>query len=451
MSKQKELESAASEKFKIIAPLLDESLDRGKFIGLKKEIALKQGLSERSVGRYYAAYKESGFEGLKPSPRQKTTSKLPDNYPEIVSAAITLRKESAHRSVRDIIKVLELEGVVSPGSLSRSTLQRHLQEAGFGSKQYKKYTTKGTTARRFQKQHRCVMWQGDIKYGPHLPVGPKGKMTQIYLVVWIDDFSRFIICAKFYDNQRVEIIEDSLRDAVMKYGIPESVYLDNGSQYRSEWLKTACAKIGVKLIFTKPFSPEAKGKVEAFNRRVDSFLSEASLTGAKTLKEYNELLDVWITEYYHKTPHSGTGGISPETAFKSDTRPLRFVEAQKLRDAFLHSEEREVDKTGCISLQGRSYEVGLSLMGRKVEVLFDPSWFDEVEIRHKDFKPFMAKEVTIGEFCGARRELPQDMKPTEPQSSRLLDGLKKNSHDKRTDSRIATAFRQIWEEESNHV
>jgi transposase InsO family protein len=450
MGKRKELENAASEKFQIIAPLLDESLDRGKFIGLKKEIASKYGISERSVGRYYAAYKESGFEGLKPLQRQRTTSKLPDNYPEIVSAAITLRKESAHRSVRDIIKILELEGTVPAGSISRSTLQRHLQEAGFGAKQYKKYTTKGTAARRFQKQHRCIMWQGDIKYGPHLPIGPNGKMTQIYLVVWIDDFSRFITCAKFYDNQRVGIIEDSLRDAVMKYGVPESAYLDNGSQYRSEWLKTACAKIGVKLIFTKPYSPEAKGKVEAFNRRIDAFLSEASLTGAKTLKEYNELLDVWINEHYHKTPHSGTGGITPEAAFKSDTRPLKFIEAQKLRNAFLHSEIREVDKTGCVSLQGRKYEAGLSLMGRKVEVLFDPSWSGEVEIRHKDFKPFVAKELTIGEFCGTRRELPDNMKPTEAKTSRLLDGLKKNNQDKHNDSRIATTFREIWEE-SEHV
>jgi hypothetical protein len=275
-------------------------------------------------------------------------------------------------------------------------------------------------------------------------------MTQIYLVVWIDDFSRFIVCAKFYDNMRVEIIEDSLRNAVMKYGIPESAYLDNGSQYRSEWLKTACAKIEVKLIFTKPYSPEAKGKVEAFNRRIDSFLSEASLTNAKTLEEYNELLDVWINEYYHKTPHSGTGGISPETAFKSDTRPLKFIEARKLRDAFLHSEIREVDKTGCISLQGRKYEAGLSLMGRKVEVLFDPSWSGEVEIHHKDFEPFIAKELTIGEFCGTRRELPDGMKPAEAQTSRLLDGLKKNRPDKRNDSRIATTFREIWEG-SEHV
>jgi len=449
MSKQKESEGVAAEKYQIIAPLLDESLDRGKFLDTRKEIASKHDISERSVGRYYAAYKESGFEGLKPASRQRAVSNLPVNYPEIVSAAVQLRRESSHRSVKQIIKILELEGTVPAGSLSRSTLQRHLQAEGFGAKQYKKYTVKGTATRRFQKSHRCVMWQGDIKYGPYLPIGHEGKMTQTYLAVWIDDYSRFIVSAKFYDNQKVGIIEDSLRNAVMKYGKPAAAYLDNGSQYRSEWLKTACAKIGVKLIFTKPYSPEAKGKVEAFNRRADSFLSEAALSKAKTLDEYNEMLGVWIGEYYHKEPHSGTDGVSPEAAFKSDTRPLEFVEAQKLRDAFLHSEERDVDKTGCISLNGSKYEVGLSLMGRRVEALYDPSWSCEVEIRHKDFKPFMAKKLVIGEHCGSRREVPEEIAPVTAESSRMLDALREKRSNDRRDSGIATTFRQIWEDKEN--
>jgi hypothetical protein len=55
-------------------------------------------------------------------------------------------------------------------------------------------------------------------------------MTQTYLVVWIDDYSRFIVGANFYDNQRVEAIEDSFRDAVMKWGKPSMMYLDNGKE-----------------------------------------------------------------------------------------------------------------------------------------------------------------------------------------------------------------------------
>jgi hypothetical protein len=114
-------------------------------------------------------------------------------------------------------------------------------------------------------------------------------------------------------------------------------------------------------------------KVEAFNRRIDFFLSEAALSRKKTLDEYNELLNLWLHEDYHKQPHSGTGGVSPETAFRSDARPLCFVDSRKLRDAFLHIEERDVDKTGCVSLRGVKYEAGLSLMGRRVEVAYDPN------------------------------------------------------------------------------
>jgi hypothetical protein len=134
---------------------------------------------------------------------------------------------------------------------------------------------------------------------------------------------------------------------------------------------------------------------------------------------------------------------------KSDTRPLEFVEAQKLRDAFLHSEERDVDKTGCISLNGSKYEVGLSLMGRRVEALYDPSWSCEVEIRHKDFKPFMAKKLVIGEHCGSRREVPEEIAPVTAKSSRMLDALRENRSNDRRNSGIATTFRQIWEDKEN--
>jgi hypothetical protein len=89
-------------------------------------------------------------------------------------------------------------------------------------------------------------------------------------------------------------------------------------------------------------------------------------------------------------------------------------------------------------------------MGRKVEILYDPSWENEVEVRHKDFKPFMAKELTIGEFCGTRREIPEEKKPVLAEGSRLLDGLKKNLDHSQKESHVATTFKQIWEE-SSHV
>lgn len=447
----KDSQGKAAARMMMIAPILDESLDQRSIIELKKKLAEQHGLSYRTISRYHEAYLSEGFDGLKPrqaAPREGQG--LPDNFQEIVDTAVELRRECPGRSVNDIIRILELENVIPKGSLSRSTLQRHLHGRGFGSGQMKLYTKKGAAARRFQKSQRCMLFQGDIKYGPYLPIGKNGAKKQVYLSAFIDDATRFIVSAKFYENQQVAIIEDTLRTAIMQVGKPDAIYVDNGKQYRSGWLKSACSILGVKLLFARPYHPEGKGKIEAFNRRLDSFLSEVALMEVRTLEELNDLLKLWIQDHYHKTPHHGLSGITPETAFKTDKRPLRFVDANTLKEAFLHAEERKVDKTGCISFEGKKFEVGLQFIGRKVSVHYDPSWTREVEIHPPGGKPFLAKEQVIGEHCGTRSGLPETMTAIKPESSRLLDGLNKANISGRTKKEVAVVFRKN-REVADHV
>ena len=447
----KDSQGRAAARMMIIAPLLDESLDQRSIIELRKKLSEQHSISYRTISRYHEAYLAAGFDGLKPKDISgRENHLLPDNFPEIVDTAIQLRRECPQRSVNDIIRILELEQVVTKGSVSRSTLQRHLHSKGFGSHQMKVYTKTGAAARRFQKSQRCNLFQGDIKYGPYLPIGKNGARKQVYLSAFIDDATRFIVAAKFYDHQQVSIIEDTLRSAIMQYGKPDAIYVDNGKQYRSSWLGRACNVLGIKLLFAKPYHPEGKGKIEAFNRRMDSFLSEVALMDVKTVEELNDLLKLWIEDHYHKSPHHGLSGITPETAFKTDKRPLKFIDMNTLKEAFLHSEERKVDKTGCISFEGKSYEVGLQLLGRKVSVHYDPSWADVVEIHHPDFEPFLAKEQVIGEHCGTRSKLPERMTPLKPESSRLLDGLNKANISGRTKKEVAVVFRKN-REVADHV
>lgn len=437
-------EDVASKRLRIISPLLDETLDPARIIELKKKISDESGLSYRSISRYYAAYCQQGFAGIKPKQGyQRNDNSLPSHFPDVVEQAIVLRRECPSRSVADIIRILELEGAIAPGSIHRSTLQRHLQSAGFSARQIRMYTQKGLTSRRFAKPHRMMLLQGDIKYGPHLPIGKNGAMQQVYLSSFIDDATRYMVSAKFYDNQRVEIIEDSLREAIMRYGKPDKIYVDNGKQYRSDWLKKACNRLGIVLLHSRPFHAEGKGKIEAFNRRMDAFLAEVALNKPKTLEALNEALALWLEEYYHKNVHSALDGLTPEVAFKSDKRALRFADAEELREAFLHSESRQVDKTGCIHLNGKTYDVGMKLIGRKVEVRFDPTWTDKVEIHSKDFAPFVATLQVIGEHCGYQTELPLSMSPTEATDSRLLSGLKQNKLKHRSQDTPVIQFRNL--------
>lgn len=64
------------------------------------------------------------------------------------------------------------------------------------------YASIGTAARRFQRRHRNDLWQSDIKFGPYLPMVPGGKKQQVYLVVFIDDATWFVVHAQHDDAVR---------------------------------------------------------------------------------------------------------------------------------------------------------------------------------------------------------------------------------------------------------
>lgn len=116
-------------------------------------------------------------------------------------------------------------------------MQDALSRAGYSSAMMSLYNDKGYASQRFQRAHRHDLWQGDIKYGLILNLG--GKTTQTYFSCLIDDATRYILHGEFYGNMEQGIVEDTLRKAMTKYGLPKRLYFDNGSQYRTRWMKRA--------------------------------------------------------------------------------------------------------------------------------------------------------------------------------------------------------------------
>ncbi len=70
--------------------------------------------------------------------------------------------------------------------------------------------------------------------------------------------------------------------------------------------------------------------------------------------EVQHYLDIWLSELYQRKPHSALSGKTPEQVFKEDDRPLRWATKEELDWAFTFTEQRLVDKTGCISFSGIS-------------------------------------------------------------------------------------------------
>ena len=181
-----------------------------------------------------------------------------------------------------------------------------------------------------------------------------------------DDATRAVMHGEFYPTLDQVIVEDCFRQAIHKYGAPAAAFFDNGKQYRTKWMTRACSKLGTKLLFARPYAPESKGKIERYHQMVDKFLAEAGLEKPKTLDAFNGLFWVWLEECYQNKPHSAlAGNKSPDAAYNSDSKPIRFMDPDTIRDAFLHCEDRKVDKSGCISFMGRKYEVGSCLSDAK--------------------------------------------------------------------------------------
>lgn len=449
MRDQKKAEAIATERMQLLSPLLAKGLDPAKMKQLKAQICAQTGLSERTLRRYLANYRAEGFSGLKPKGKgRKTEEAIP---PHILEQAILLRREVPSRSVAQIIQILEWEGIATPGQIKRSTLQDKLAERGYSTRHMRMYAATGTAARRFQQKYRNQLWHSDIKYGPYLPIGPDGTKKQVYLVTFLDDATRFVLHGQFYPTLDKIIVEDCFRQAIQKYGIPEAVFFDNGSQYRTKWMDRACAKMGIRLLFARPYSPESTGKVERFNRVVDSFLSEVALEKPQTLNKLNQLFWVWLEECYQNKPHSSLDGKSPETAYRSDKKPLKFLDPETIANAFLHCEERKVDKAGCISFQGEKYEVGLSFIGCTVDVIYDPADTNQLTVEYEGHPSWTAKRLVIGERTGPRPTIPPHMLPQPAEASRLLTAAAKQQEQRKKEQTPAISYRTVKKDGEGRV
>jgi len=415
----------STERFEMIAPLLADGLCAAEKRRVRLDILEKHGISERTLRRYLESYRRGGLKGLEPSgrPEAGTFKAIPADVLEI---AMQCKRELPERSVRNIVTILEKEGHVKPGSVSRSTLSHNLLALGHNTKQLR-YETGTRAARRFVRKGRNTLWQSDVKFGPYVP-DDKGKKRRTYLASFIDDCTRVVSHSEFYFNHRAPVLEDCFRKAMLKFGKPDSVYVDNGKEFVSKWMRIGCARLGINHLRTKPYSAESKGKVERFQLTVEEFIKEAALIKIKGLSHLNTLYRAWLDEGYQHEEHGGIGKLTPMQAFQKDEKRIRFATPEECYDAFMHEETRSVDKTGCFSLNGIIFEAGIAFIRKKVDVRFDPFDMSVVEVWHGGSKQLDAKPLVIGEFAATK---PTQKTATEIGRSRLLDIYAKENEKRR--------------------
>lgn len=362
-------------------------------------------ISRTTLGRWIRAYRHGGFEALVPRPRVVA----PRTPGELLELAFQIKRERPERTAAQVREIMLAAGGPAPGL---RTLQTHLAREGLNVRADGR--TPGKVYGRFEASARNELWTGDGLHGPTL-AGVAARRA--VLLAFIDDHSRTLVGWRWGTGEDVFRLEAALRSGLMARGIPNAILVDRGSPFVSSQLLRACAVLGVKLIHASPRAATTKGKIERFFRTVrDQFLVE--IDDGVELSELNRLFSAWLEVVYHRRVHSETGQTPLERFDAAGAPPLPTPAL--LREAFLWSQERTVTKTATVSLHSNQYEVDAALVGRKVELVFDPFDLTRIEVRYQH-RPFgLAAPLVIGRHTHpqAERELPP------PPASTGIDYLK---------------------------
>jgi putative transposase len=315
-------------------------------------------LTRWTLDRWIREWHRGGFDALVPDPRQSQ----PRTPPEVMALAAALKKENPARTAAQVQRILRAQSGWAP---DERTIQRMFNRTGLTAL----VTPEAAPVfGRFEAARPNEIWTGDALHAIRLD----GRKT--YLFCFIDDHSRAVMAARFGFAEDTIRLAAALRPALASRGVPEHVYVDNGSAFVDAWLLRACARLGIKLVHSQPGRPQGRGKIERFFRTVrGQFLAELTEDRAarvRDLAELNRLFTAWTETAYHAREHSETG--QPPLARWQAGGPFPLPAAPDLADAFRWAEWRTVTKTATVSMHGNRYQVDPALAGRRVELVFDP-------------------------------------------------------------------------------
>lgn len=378
-------EDRALAKFAVIAPLVcrdlspdERELERKRILAATHQFpgGKQLRLSPRTLREWCQLYRKHSLAGLMPRPR-KDKGKPRAISQATLDKALALKAELPSRSAE---RITDMIAAPDEKPVSASTLARHFQKAGLDRAR----DPDPKVFQCFEHRRPNDCWQSDLCDGILLPdpTDPTRK-RRCYLHGFLDDHSRLVTHAAFYWRESLPALEDCFRQAITKHGIPATVYWDNGSVYRAQQLRRMAARLKVHVIYSTPYAPEGKGKIERFWATVqNAFFPEAVSAGIQTLDELNRFFWGWLDQQYQHKVHSSTGQ-TPVERWEARREYVRFATPENLADVFLWEEERVVRKTGTVALDGNEYHAPAHLVGQRVMLRFDPFDLREVKIVHQ--------------------------------------------------------------------
>jgi len=321
----------------------------------------------RTISTWLYRFKLSGTTSMEPKPRSDkglTRKVTPEEVLEAIEQVRPLfRGKSAPKAA--LYRACIEKGLLQRDRIAPNTFSRMINTFEL-LKPDKEVSSKKRLA--FAKAFANQMWQADTMFGPHIKVA--GTAVQSKLIAFIDDASRVVTHGEFFTAETTHTLIKAFRTALYKRGVPDQIYVDNGSIYSSKEMSLICTRLGILLSHTPVRDGAAKGKIERFFRTVrEKFLiRQLDLSCLETL---NAQFITWLEEHYNSQPHS-TLGMTPIDRFGLDLPRIRFLHPDPANDELFFIEvTRCVRNDNTFSLQNTLFEAPVDLRGRQVTLRYD--------------------------------------------------------------------------------
>lgn len=263
---------------------------------------------------------------------------------------VALKREKPHRSARWIRDHLKLP--VSAEAVRLVLVKHHLNRISLPPvKPIQRFAAKAPNA----------LWQVDIMGKVRFPL-----VGDLYLILALDDHSRFILSGAFFFRQFKINVFLVLYRALVRWGLPQSLLSDRGGQFRAHHrhgeadYQYYAKRLGIELIYAS--RAQTKGKIERLFRFIqrDFVMEHLDLTSQEAI---NEAFRNWIEQYNFRHEHQGLDRDCPAGLYVPSPRKMS---AEELEFILVHEEPRKVLKTGSISYYGQYYRVPDEYIGRRV-------------------------------------------------------------------------------------
>lgn len=371
--------------------LKDRIMDVSKMT-FTDEYGLKRCYTYRTISTWYYRYKSKGIIGVE-RPSRSDKGKTRKITPEVLLEAINQVKPHFHGknyNRMDLFRKIIEKGIIYKQDIGQTTFYRWIKEYDLLKSEEE---TKKKIRLAFAMQYANQLWQADTMYGPYVK-DERGKPLQSKLIAFIDDASRVLCHGEFFFNENSDALIKALKSAFYKRGIPECLYVDNGSIYTCREITMICARLGSILRHAPLRDGAAKGKIERFFRTVrDQFLSLK--LDLSSLLALNRQFNLWVEENYNGKIHSALG-MKPIDRFAFDLKRIRFLEPSSNHDEFFFlEEERKVKKDNTFSFNRVRYQAPVDLHEKKIHIRFDRHKKDKIIVYFKSQRMGEAKKLDM--------------------------------------------------------